>query len=470
MDYPRVARLFAISVFVLFIASSVTLTQDLESPQSRDSDIFPKKLVRGDRLEGGSSVAACNYYSGKDGVAEQLRLPKVAIFDDLNGLLTYFGYVDLTADVLVAVPWDTLLSREKTFDNLRIRMQDAPTPWSPVNELKLDSNIPWDILAVHYFAPKTSDVSGQSDELSWRKAIRLRALPGSEATKNGVDRLFILTVSYISRNNLGTTSPYTVPPKNIQAIVCRARDESGGPRKRDPLYWLAFDPTHGYKTEFFSETTWDAGTSKLTGGIKRYHVADSCVTCHGGGREKGLLHYFDTDYSQDRLKPSEDFEAIGNSRWHPLHDGSKDDPVKLSLSMNAFRAINAEILDQNGDAPSLQRNGVENWLRLHGKPSAPMVDRYFPPQERTWQAADRNDWKGAEDMRLVNLLATYCYRCHGTLEYNIFDKSQVVDKVRNGDLLDRIESTDDDYRMPQDRPQIPEADRQSLLQLLNDLK
>jgi hypothetical protein len=70
---------------------------------------------------------------------------------------------------------------------------------------------------------------------------------------------------------------------------------------------------------------------------------------------------------------------------------------------------------------------------------------------------------GSPDQDLLPLLNQYCFRCHSSIRYHVFQKQAVL--TRKQDIIDRVT----DGSMPQDR-EIDEATKGKILQLLEQLK
>src|SRR5262249_24050123 len=154
---------------------------------------------------------------------------------------------------------------------------------------------------------------------------------------------------------------------------------------------------------------------------------------------KGKANYLDTDHWFDRVTPkygvtgapfeSEDFYGLANSTFGVLYDGGKDLTTEtFKRAFGVIRQLNREIKDQNervrgNNNANFQLRAVEKWLALH-KESADHV----PPDERGF---GDNPWKpGNENHRkLLYFLNRYCYRCHSSVKYNVFERQAVKSKV-----------------------------------------
>src|SRR5258706_3188597 len=109
---------------------------------------------------------------GKPGKSAIFRTPNqddlgIPIDANLDSLLKYCGYDNLTAREIEVTPSDQLMAR-----------------------------FPGDIIASRFFAPKIIDVSNvgapaSQKKLGWRKVVRLRA-KGDPASARGITQMFLL--------------------------------------------------------------------------------------------------------------------------------------------------------------------------------------------------------------------------------------------------------------------------------------
>jgi hypothetical protein len=128
-----------------------------------------------------------------------------------------------------------------------------------------------------------------------------------------------------------------------------------------------------------------------------------------------------------------------------------------------IRQFNEEVEQQvHATNPNAFHEGAgKTWLALHQN-----SDRRLLPVERAVSGAV--EWK-QNDAELLGLLDEYCFRCHGTVKFNVFDKSAVQERVPL--IRASLRPTPDQLRrdpgilMPRDRTMKPE-DVQRLLDLL----
>lgn len=324
---------------------------------------------------------------------------------------------------------------------------------------------PLEILVTRFFAPKTTDVSGKTNpqKLSWRRLTRLKARPDSRADQNGIAACFLMSNSYVP---LTDKTPFAEFGAANQVILVRKQ----GAKLRHPMYWLLFDTlAHEGKLANFAMTSWDAADPELMANqpLKKYYVPGACMHCHGGWEQSGMLSYLDTDHWLDRTKAGDDFAELGKSRFHPIFDGGKDaNSEKFSKSFEVLRHLNEEILQQNisVDPDSFMTRAAAKWIELH-KTS----HQHVPLLERGILGTDKKTvWNPANETEreLLPLLNRYCYRCHSSLAYHVFDKQAVLDLV--DDMAYRIEEEDFSLLIPQDRKLDP-ALKKRLVELLEQL-
>jgi hypothetical protein len=279
--------------------------------------------------------------------------------------------------------------------------------------------------------------------------VRLKPRPGSAAASDAVAALFFLSVVYV--DDL-TRNPFAPPAQsaNIQTIVVRDLTRPG--KLLDPAYFIVFEPRQSnYALTSFTATSWDAADPDLiqASGLKRYHIPDACIQCHGYETKKTSLQTFDTDYIIDRTRAGDDFEHVGASPWPPLFDcGNAPATEQYRRGFDVFRRLNREIAVHNQAVDPDSRVAMisANWLRLH-ETSA----EYVPPIRRGAGKPGDPVWNADEeiDSALLPLLNRYCYRCHGTVYYNVFSKADVLRKRK--EMLRRLIEIDPHDRMPLDR-------------------
>jgi hypothetical protein len=366
---------------------------------------------------------------------------------DLKQTLQYLGYEGLTPKDLEDMPSTDLMSR-----------------------------FPGDLLSSAFFAPKITDVSKSLKDavdpninVGWRKLIRLKARSGSPAQQKGVAAGFLLFNKFqgtdYSKNPFRPADDVN-ESKATQLILVRA-DASALKR---PVYFFVFGPlSQNSKLITFLTATFDARAPNIVADNK-YYVPHACAECHGAkifninddkqyARLK--LNYLDTDHWFDRL--NDDFAVVKAMPFGVLYDGEKDETTpKFAAAFDVIRSLNTEIRAQNAKVepspapaiPSFQLRAVDKWLQLHASNTShqDVFARSLPnPAGAQWNATTM------PDKELLPLLNQYCYRCHSSLKYNIFDRPEVVRRggssLTDNSIIARLHKTPvtERARMPQDR-------------------
>ncbi len=396
-----------------------------------------------------------------DDAAIALGLSNKEAFGRLDQLLALAGYAGLTAENLADLDSARLMDPaglQSALGTAKGRLADLQAG---------------EILATRFFSPKTTDVSGkqQPREYSWRKLIRLRVRPSSTAAQRGFLNLWVLTNSYEA--DLGK-NPFLAADRNFQAILQPDVKQV----KPLPMFFFAFGALPDATRSVSSQGSWDAGNETLGEHDVHtaYHAPTACMDCHGRDTKFPRLQYLDTDHWLDRVQAKDDFPLVGRSNWSALFDAGKDpQDQQFSAAFEVVRQLNREILTQNQSVDALatresadpklshslrraadaalqvgfQTRAADNWLRLHASSSA-----HIPPAQRgilgedgttKWDAANR------DEARLVGLLNRFCFRCHSSVEFHVFDKQAIreVQAMFAYHLDEKLPH--DQLRMPQDR-------------------
>lgn len=400
-------------------------------------------------VDQGTEEGAKKYYQD---MAKALDIPTAAdgIPDGIDTLLKYCGYTDRTGTVLLSTEF---------FD-------DA------------------EMLSARYFAPKITDVSDLSKAPStgWRKVIRVKPRAGSPAAQKKITAVYVLFNVFITPEALGQgEDPFARPALNNQVMIIQDLAGSGKPA----IWWMVFsDVTQGGKTVLFLPASFDARDPNLRP-IGKYYVPGACDQCHGAipredSKMSAKVNYIDTDQLFDRVQSDNDFHQVyKNPKWGVLRDGSKvsDDggssasTPEFERAFDRVRRLNTEILAQNKavDPESFQYRAVENWMNRHKASSTWLkpIDRPVPDNKGsfTWSASNANDQK------LLPLLNQYCFRCHSSVAYSVFDKRAVRLKAKlpnDKGILSRLLTEDPRLRMPQDR-ELTEAQKAEFKPLIEQL-
>jgi restriction endonuclease Mrr len=183
-------------------------------------------------------------------------------------------------------------------------------------------------------------------------------------------------------------------------------------------------------------------------------VPDGCVACHGLEPDKALVNYLDTDHWFDRV--TNDFTRVRDEGLHVLVDAGTDDTSKLEFqrAFDVIRQFNKEVEIQNlrAQPKSFHHEAAATWLKLHET-----SNEHFEPTQRNVNPTVLWSADSPKDKETLELLNQYCFRCHGSVKFDVFDKAMVFDPERFGLIFDRLRPTseqlrlDPGYRMPPDR-------------------
>lgn len=319
-----------------------------------------------------------------------------------------------------------------------------------------------DILVVRFFAPKIINVRDQQVDgvprggFGWRKVLRFRAREGSLAKVAGLDYFYLL-FNYSSGDDL--TFPEKVHAAQIQAILVPTYPTAGKHRDAYFLVYESLGSSAPGKVGYYLLATFD-----LAGVVSddEYYVPRACGQCHGTevDDQKGAkVNYLDTDHWIDRT--GDDFNKVPAS--NVIVDGAP--------SYTVFRQLNGEIEEQN-EAVIKQSGGsqfallaVRKWLDLH-KEDQPDANQHISPLRRGFaeKAGDAVWTQGASpDTELLPVLNQYCFRCHSSARYHVFQKQTVLS------LRARIRAKVKSGSMPQDR-ELEQSQIDRIVALVDQLK
>jgi hypothetical protein len=335
---------------------------------------------------------------------------------NLTTLLGHFGLSSLTADKL-----------EST----------APAD--------LMSAFPNAILATRFFAPKIVDFNFAGPnpkypyKAGWRKLVRVAALPSSKADGAGLSAAYIL-FNYVQNDPTVDPFPdnsFKTESFNTQVIVVR---KSFKKETDDSAFFLDYAPrSSGYKINDFLSAAFDTAPDP-NNTHQNYYVPIACAQCHGHDQEGGspsatetfpfiTVNYLDSDQWYD-MSTFGDFPSSPNANFDVLYDGTSNHASsQYRNAVDVLRKLNALIRQQNIDSARSDGNdlfriaAVEKWLAVHqtnNNPVAP-IDRALNLGNggAVWQNTD-------DDKQLLATLDHYCFRCHSSVLYSVFDKQGVL--------------------------------------------
>ena len=372
----------------------------------------------------GSQAGAEAYYKRLSGDLKFLT-PETILTSNLDHVLQYLGYKGLHAVDLETLASDVLMD----FDKLKVeKLSNHPEFDAQFPNAK--ALPPGNILVTRFFSPKITDDSHLPPaKVGWRKLVRLvpnRNQDSSDAMK-AVAEAYILFNFFQADLTKSPFDPTNGSVNTQVALVSTADFAKHDPKQpKDPLYWLDFTTRDkGFNINFELDATFDARDPDLQ--VKPYFVPDACAACHNN-KNKPLLNYMDTDHWIDRVQGG-DFVPLAASPWPVLFDaGTKDESSpQFQIAFNAIRTLNSKIAAQNagGNPAAFQTIAAQNWLRLHATSTVHIqpIDRAIPTPPAT------QSWVKGKDEAILGLLNGYCFRCHGSVGFNVFDKGSVLSRA-----------------------------------------
>jgi hypothetical protein len=356
----------------------------------------------------------------------------------------YALYIEQELGFPVAGALDDLL-RFCGFEGLTARELETRPP------RELMASYPDRLLASRFFAPRISDVSGiggpaASKDLGWRKLVRLAVPPTAPAAARDIVHAYVLFNVFQPRAEIGRDpfEPCSRTPSRCSIsnqVILVPRDVQTG---RDALFWLVFEngATGGRRTDHLSATFAGGDEASRRGGnpVKQYFLPAACAQCHGGSAATARLNYLDSDHWYDRTLAGDDFADLAASPNGVVFDGGKDTASpRFAEAFDVLRRLNQEIRKQNAGVggEDFGLRAVDRWLVVHAADPgfADPIARALPPASghpgsRQWQDTP-------EDRALLGQLNRFCFRCHSTVAYHVFDKEAVFQR-RDG-MARRVE-------------------------------
>ena len=155
-------------------------------------------------------------------------------------------------------------------------------------------------------------------------------------------------------------------------------------------------------------------------------------------------NYLDTDHWYDAERY--DFPEVAKGPYDPVYDGGRDhNSPQYKEAMRVIGLINEQI-KRDTHVETSAADGVTKWLELRQRPNGHLP---APPIKR---GLGNNTWdsRNTLDVVLLETLNRNCFRCHGSIAYNVFDKKSTFARqgLIKGYLL---KNRSDPFYMPQGR-------------------
>lgn len=444
------------------------------------------------RVNPGTEQDAKDYYKAIATLIKFDTLPA----SDLNGFLVYLGFEGLKAADLELLPSAVLMPKSKSdFDTLASQVSD-PTAFK--SKRSLDDFAHDRVLVSRFFAPKIvnynlkpnpecpvakPDCKQNPYNAGWRKLVRLVPLAKSDAEKGNIREAYIL-FNYVQPDvekspfpiKVADLKPKTESVNNQVILVPKTRN----PKTDDAVYWMVYQPSSkDYKLGHALNAAFDS--IETDGGTKDYFVPMACAQCHGhdefsSGADPikrpflfGKTNYLDTDQWYDMV--DFDFPGTKNSKFEAdvVFDGGRDHTTKkYAAAIDVIAKLNEYIRKQNEESLRPKSDpfpdgfkvlAVKKWLALHKADPKPVKSLFKRSiGSKSW------DEKKVLDAKLLPQLDRFCFRCHSTVRFDVFDREAVKVKAKNG-----VASTYVNTKfMPQGRT-LSDPQRTELAKLLDEL-
>jgi hypothetical protein len=404
------------------------------------------------RVKPGSEAEARAYYLQLQ--QKLVKFPRSPLTDSaIADMLVYYGFPALLATDLQALSPAVLMD----FAQLRNAVSNKPEFNSAYSARPLQSG---EILVSRFFAPKIINVRDPQTTgvpqggFGWRKVLRFQSRAGSPARNDGLDTFYLL----FNFADNATKFPEGKPAGQIQALLVPTYPTGG---KHNDIYFLVYEALNSAnpgKVGLFLVATFD-----LAGSVPddRYFVPTACGQCHGtekANQPGGKVNYLDTDHWIDRT--GDDFPLVKTA------DVLVDSEAQ---AYDTIRILNTEIEKQNSAViaasdPKFALLAGRKWLELH-KEGGPNANRHVAPLLRGFaEAAGDPIWTaGADpDEKLLPMMNQYCFRCHSSVRFHVFQKQEVI--KRKSGIIARVRSGN----MPQDR-KLTDDTKKLLIELVEKL-
>jgi hypothetical protein len=385
----------------------------------------------------------------------------------LDDVAAYLGYKGITgadlqnlSPVLLMDPTQLLAQGNAT--------QHASTPLQHLDVVLASmGTIPYrpdDILAIRFFAPKIMNIDDPpaTRKVGWRKLVRLRARPGSPAAARHIESGIIL-FNIFTEPGAPPFSP-TDESVNTQVMLITERGRVPPPNTDGPaaLYWLDYSPlSTGGTLTLALNASFDANElPPSANGTRSYFVPDGCVACHGNNGQRAMVNYLDTDHWFDRI--NNDFPDLKAKDVPLIFDAQTNNSAATSfkLSFDVIRRFNTEADNQVTIVQPKHDEALaaHKWLEIHSNNS----DHVAPP-DRAIGLAPQWSSQDPADVAVLGAMNQYCFRCHGTVKFSVFNKQELKQPLFQAMIHQAIKSdTPLGLKMPPDRD-LPDDLRNLLL-------
>lgn len=410
----------------------------------------------------GDPQSATNYYR-RLATTIDFSTPDLIFQTKLDDVATYLGYDGITGRDLQNLSPDILMDPQNNLAGTNSSFQHPDRLITAIGTAPQPTN---EILVTRFFAPKIMNIHDPESirKIGWRKLIRLRARPGSRAAQHHIGYGIVLF-------NIATL-PGAVPfsptdeSKNTQVMLVTDLDNVPPPNTPGPptIFWLdyrSFSDQDGILSLALDQT-FDANELPTPqNGTKSYYVPDGCVACHGGNPRRAMVNYLDTDHWFDRLE--NDFPNLKASGLPLLFDAKNNDMTTPAYK-RAFDVIATFNAEADAEVKKAQPQCDEalasaKWLEVHATnyDHVQPTDRAIGNDPR-WSPNDTND------VRILSSLNQYCFRCHGTVKFSVFNKEEIRRPEFRALINQAVRSnTSLGLRMPPDRD-LPDDVRNLILQ------
>lgn len=344
----------------------------------------------------------------------------------LGDVATYLGYAGLTGADMQNLPSKFLMSPDLMLATNSLNgsnaLQNSALFAASQGVIPFRSG---DILVTRFFAPKIMNIKDPEPvrQWGWRKLVRLKARLGSSAVSHHIAYGVIL-FNYFTPP--GVAVGLTNESVNTQVMLVTAPEAVPAPNDPGPdsLYWLDYDTlSSGGKLSLALNAFFDANElPQSTNGKRPYFVPDGCVACHGDNPRRSMVNYLDTDHWFDRL--DNDFQSVKTSGTALLVDAETNDTNSpaYEIAFDLIRQFNTEADDQvqKSQPKHDETLAAQKWIQLH----AASVTHVLPPDraiglDPKWASTN------ADEVQVLSDLNQYCFRCHGTVKFSIFNRQKI---------------------------------------------